>query len=190
MVERMPPGAAAPMPNRLWWLIVLRGLAALLFGLIAIFWPGISLEFLVILFGAYALVDGLITLFSAIRMPAGLPQRAFLMLTGCVGIAIGLISVLWPAVTVVLLVYFVAAWALVFGLIEIAGSLQMKRQLGPDWPVSKGGILLVIFGLLLISFPGAVAVAATWVIGIFALLLGAGLLTFAWRRRRRDRMVL
>lgn len=190
MVERMPPGAIAPMPNRLWWLIVLRGLAALLFGLIAIFWPGISLGLLVILFGAYALLDGALTLFGAARMQAGEPRRGFLVLTGCAGIVIGLISVLWPEATVILLLYFVAVWALVFGLIEIAGSLQMKRQFGPSWPVSKGGILLVAFGLLLILFPGAVAVAATWVIGLFALLLGIALLAFAWRQRERDRKII
>lgn len=190
MVERMPPGAAAPMPNRLWWLIVLRGLAALLFGLIAIFWPGISLDLLVVLFGAYALVDGSIALFGAARMPPGEPRRGFMLLTGCASVAIGMISILWPQVTVVALLYFVAAWALLFGAIEIVGSLRLKQQFGSDWPLSKGGILLVAFGLLLVLFPGAVAVAATWVIGIFALLVGIGLLGFAWRRRQRDRLVI
>src|SRR3546814_8929757 len=111
MLERMPPGSAAPMPSRLWWMIVLRGLAALLFGLVAIFWPGISLGALVILFGAYALADGLIAMFGSSRMTAGQPQRGFMALTGIAGILIGLISIFWPEVTVVLLLYFVAAWA-------------------------------------------------------------------------------
>lgn len=190
MLERMPPGSAAPMPSRLWWMIVLRGLAALLFGLVAIFWPGISLGALVILFGAYALADGLIAMFGSSRMTAGQPQRGFMALTGIAGILIGLISIFWPEVTVVLLLYFVAAWALLFGVIEIAGSLRLRKEFGPDWPLSKGGILLVVFGLLLVIFPGAVAVVATWVIGVFALLIGVALLTFAWRRRERDSKII
>lgn len=190
MLERMPPGSAAPMPNRLWWMIVLRGIAALLFGLIAIFWPGISLDALVILFGAYALTDGLIALTGSLRMAAGEPRRSFLALTGVMGILIGLVSVLWPQATVMLLLYVVAAWALLFGVIEIVGSLRLRKQVGSDWPLSKGGIILVAFGLLLLAFPNAVAVAATWVIGIFALLIGVALLGFAWRRRAQDSKII
>lgn len=190
MLERMPPGSAAPMPTRLWWMIVLRGIAALLFGLIAIFWPGISLDALVILFGAYALADGLIALLGSLRMAAGEPRRGFLSLTGIAGILIGLVSIFWPQATVLLLLYVVAAWALLFGIIEIIGSLRLKKQVGPDWPLSKGGIILVAFGLLLLAFPNAVAVAATWVIGIFALLIGVALLGFAWRRRTQDSKII
>jgi uncharacterized membrane protein HdeD (DUF308 family) len=190
MIERMPPGAGAPMPKHLWWLIVLRGSAALLFGLIAVFWPGISLDLLVTLFGIYALVDGMIALAGTFRMTPGEPRRTFMLLTGCVGILIGLISVLWPKATVVLLLYFVAIWALFFGLLEVAGSLRMKREFGPDWPLSKGGLLLIVFGLLLMIFPGAVAAVATWVIGFSALLLGIALLAFAWRQHKRDRTII
>lgn len=171
-------------------MIVLRGIAALLFGLVAIFWPGISLGALVILFGAYALADGLIALVASLRMARGEPSRSFVALTGITGILIGLISILWPQATIMLLLYMVAAWALLFGIIEIAGSLRLKRQVSPDWPLSKGGIILVAFALLLIAFPGAVAVAATWVIGIFALMIGVALLGFAWRRRARDSAII
>ncbi|WP_341895101.1 DUF308 domain-containing protein [Ferrovibrio terrae] len=190
MVERMPPGAAAPMPRRLWWMIVLRGLAALVFGLIAIFWPGISLAALVMLFGAYALMDGAITLGFALRHRSGEAGRSILMATGIAGLTIGLISVLWPQVTVTLLIYVLAAWLVLFGLIAIAHSLQMKKQVGTAWPLSRGGILLLVIGLLLLLFPNAVAVAATWVLGLLALLIGGGLLAFAWRRHQRDSMVL
>ncbi|MCW0233826.1 MAG: DUF308 domain-containing protein [Ferrovibrio sp.] len=189
MVERMPPGTAAPMPRRTWWLIVLRGLAALGFGLIAIFWPGISLAALVMLFGAYALLDGAITLGLALRLPAGDPGRGILTVTGIAGLLIGLVSVLWPQVTVTLLIYILAAWLVLFGLIAIAHSLQMKKQVGA-WPLSRGGILLLVLGLLLLLFPNAVAVAATWVLGALALLIGGGLLAFAWRRQQRDSMIL
>lgn len=190
MVERMPPGAAAPMPPRLWWMIVLRGLAALLFGLVAIFWPGISLNALVMLFGIYAMIDGAITLGVALRLPAGEPRRMLLLPVGIAGLGIGLISVFWPGATVIVLVYAVAAWSLIFGIIEIAGSLRLKKQFGPDWPLSKGGILLVIFALLLLFFPDAVAVAATWIIGVFALMIGIALLGFAWRQHKRDSTVI
>jgi len=190
MVEHMPPGTAAPMPGRLWWLIVMRGLAAVLFGLVAIFWPGISLGVLVIIFGAYALADGVITLIAALRLPAGDPRRGLLVMTGGTAIVIGLVSALWPGATIVFLLYLVAAWSLVFGIIEIAGSLRLKREIGPDWPLSKGGILLVIFALLLVLFPGAVAVVTTWVIGVIALLAGVALLGFAWRQHQRDRTII
>lgn len=190
MVERMPPGAAAPMSSQLWWLIVMRGIAALLFGLVAIFWPGISLGLLVMIFGAYALADGIISVISILRLPSGDPRRGLLFLTAGTAIVIGLISLLWPAATIVFLLYLVAAWALLFGIIEIFGSLRLKREIGPSWPISKGGILLVIFGLLLVLFPGAVAVVTTWVIGIIALLVGAGLLGFAWRQHKRDSRII
>ncbi|WP_341704224.1 DUF308 domain-containing protein [Ferrovibrio sp.] len=190
MVERMPPGRAAPMSSRLWWLIVMRGMAALLFGLVAVFWPGISLALLVVIFGAYALIDGAITLLYALRQPAGQARRGFLLLNGGSAVAIGLISVLWPDATIVLLLYLVAAWALIFGIIEIAGSLRLKREFGPDWPLSKGGILLVAFALLLLIFPGAVAVVTTWIIGVIALLVGIAVLAFAWRQHQRDRMII
>ncbi|WP_300300667.1 HdeD family acid-resistance protein [Ferrovibrio sp.] len=190
MVERMPPGSLAPMPRRLWWLIVLRGIAALLFGLIAIFWPGVSLALLVIIFGAYALVDGTITLMLALRRASTDPTRGLLMLTGIGSLLLGLVCVLWPEAAVTLLIYLLAAWIILFGIMAIAGSLRMRRQVGPDWPISKGGMLLVAVGILLLFFPNAVAVAATWVIGAAALLVGLGLLAFAWRRYQQDSLVL
>ncbi len=189
MVERMPPGLGAPMPRRTWWLVVLRGLAALAFGLIAIFWPGISLAALIMLFGAYALLDGAITLALALRLPQSDPGRGILMLTGLASLLVGLISVLWPQVTVTLLIYILAAWLVLFGLIAIAHSLQMKKQV-PGWPLSRGGLVLLVLGLLLLLFPNAVAVAATWVVGLVALLIGGGLLALAWRQHQRDRMVI
>jgi len=190
MVERMPPGAFAPMPRRLWWLIVLRGLAAFLFGLVAIFWPGVSLAVLVTIIGIYALIDGALTTGLALRLPPEQGRRSLLLVTGISGLAIGLVSVLWPQVTITLLIYLLAAWLVLFGLVAIFHSFALKREFGPDWPVSKGGILLVVIGLLLVLFPNAVAVAATWVIGILALLLGGGLLAFAWRRHQRDSAVI
>lgn len=190
IIERLPPGAGAPMPRRSWWLVVLRGLAALAFGLIAIFWPGISLAALVTLFGAYALLDGAVTLALSLRLPGNAPGRGFLTITGLASLLVGLVSVLWPQVTVTLLIYILAAWLVLFGLIAIANSLQMKKQVGPDWPFSRGGVALLVIGLLLLLFPNAVALAATWVLGILALLIGGGLLAFAWRRQQRDRMVL
>lgn len=189
IIERMSPGAAAPMPRRTWWLVVLRGTAAVLFGLVAIFWPGISLAALVTLFGAYALLDGAVTLLLALRLPALAPGRSLLVATGLAGLAVGLVSVLWPQATVTLLIYVLAAWLVLFGLIAISHSLQMRKQIA-DWPFSRGGIVLLAIGLLLALFPDAVALAATWVLGILALLIGGGLLAFAWRRQQRDRMVL
>ncbi len=188
IIERMAPGAAAPMARRSWWLVVLRGLAAICFGLVAIFWPGISLAALVMLFGIYALMDGAVTLALALRVPAGAPGRSILAATGIAGLLVGLVSVLWPEATVTLLIYVLAAWLVLFGLIAITHSLQMRKQIA-DWPLSRGGLLLLVIGLLLALFPDAVALAATWVLGILALLIGGGLLAFAWQRQQRDSMV-
>lgn len=189
IIERMAPGTGAPMPRRTWWLIVLRGMAAVAFGLVAIFWPGISLAALVTLFGIYALLDGAVTLALALRVPTGAPGRSILMATGIAGLVVGLVSVLWPQATVLLLIYALAGWLVLFGLIAIAHSLQMRKQIA-DWPLSRGGLLLLVIGLLLALFPDAVALAATWVLGILALLIGGGLLAFAWRRQQRDQMIL
>jgi uncharacterized membrane protein HdeD (DUF308 family) len=193
IVERMPPGAGAPMPRRTWWLVVLRGLAAVGFGLVAIFWPGISLAALVMLFGIYALMDGAVTLALALRVRSSAsgaaPGRSILAATGIAGLLVGLVSVLWPEATVTLLIYVLAGWLVLFGLIAITHSLQMRKQIA-DWPLSRGGLLLLVIGLLLALFPDAVALAATWVLGILALLIGGGLLAFAWQRQQRDSMVL
>lgn len=167
-----------------WWLLALRGVAAVLFGLLAVAWPGITLAVLVLLYGAFALADGVIALVAAIKGGSVAP-RWWLALVGGVGILVGLLTIFWPRLTALMLVYFIAAWAIVTGVVQIIGAVRLRKEIPHEWLLIAGGSLSVVFGVMLFAKPGAGAIALTFVIGIYALILGALLISFALRLRRR-----
>jgi uncharacterized membrane protein HdeD (DUF308 family) len=170
---------------RNWWAIALRGLVAILFGLLAIAWPGVTITVLVLFFGAYVLVDGLLAIVSAIRSArAGRRWGAF-VLEGIASAGIGIISLLWPAITALALVLLVATWAIVTGILEIVAAVQLRRELTNEWLLGLAGVVSILFGLLLAIMPGAGAVALVWLIGAYAVLFGILLLALALRLRGR-----
>lgn len=167
---------------RNWWLILVRGLAALAFGILCFVWPAISLLVLVLLYGAYAIVDGI----SAIVW--GSRSRWWSMVAvGVVSVLAGLIAFFWPGLTALALVYLIAAWALVRGAGEIAAAIHLRRHIQNEWMLVIGGILSIVFGLLLAFYPGAGALSVVWLIGAFAIVFGIFAVALALRLRSFSR---
>jgi uncharacterized membrane protein HdeD (DUF308 family) len=155
-----------------WWAIVLRGLCAVLFGLSAFAWPGITLAVLVTLYGAYALVEGAFAVAGALmgRRTGAFPWGV--LLAGLAGIAIGVITFMSPGVTAIALVYLIATWAVLRGVFEIIAAVQLRKEIDNEWLLGLAGLLSVVLGLFLFVAPGAGAVAVLWWIGAFALVFG------------------
>lgn len=167
-----------------WKWIALRGVAAVIFGLVAIAWPAIALAVLVLVWGAYAFVDGVFTLLAAARMrESGRPIWP-LVLVGLLGVIAGLVAFFWPALTALGLLMLIAAWALVTGVLQIIAAIRLRKALANEWWLGLSGALSVLFGVLMIANPGAGAVAVAWVIGAYAVFFGVMLVLLALRLRK------
>lgn len=168
---------------RNWWAIAIRGIAAILFGLCAFFIPGAALWALVILFGAYCLVDGLFAIVAAVRAAQAHERWAQLMLVGLLGLAAAAITWFYPGLTALGLLYVIAAWAIVTGVLELVAAFELRRHLpGELWWV-LAGLCSILFGLFLVWQPGAGALAVLWLIGAYAIAFGIFLLGLAFRLR-------
>jgi uncharacterized membrane protein HdeD (DUF308 family) len=166
-----------------WWVLALRGLVAILFGLAALFWPGLILAVLIVFFGAYALVDGILAIVAALRSSGGGMRRRLLLIEGVVGILFGLVALFWPNHTALALVYIIALWAILSGIARIVMALMLRREIENEWSIALSGVLSVILGIVLILLPGAGLLAYTWLIGLLALALGIAIIYYAFRVR-------
>lgn len=168
-----------------WWAFALRGLVAVVFGILAFVWPGATLALLVLLFGAFALVNGVLAIISAIR--AGGDYLWLLVAEGVVGILVGIAVFSWPELTALLLLYFIAAWAIITGVLEVISGYRLRHAVEHEWAWLLSGILSVLFGVLLIARPETGALAVVWLIGAFAVLFGISLFILAWHLREIER---
>jgi uncharacterized membrane protein HdeD (DUF308 family) len=180
------PHAALPAETGHWWALALRGVIAILFGLAALLRPDIALEALILLFGAYALVDGVFAIVGVFGGTRGGTPRWLLLLEGVVSILAGIIAFIFPGLTAIALLYLVAAWAVVTGLAEIATAIRLRQEIRGEWALILGGILSVLFGLLLAVLPGVGILSLIWLIGAYAVAFGVLLLVTAFRVRGRD----
>jgi uncharacterized membrane protein HdeD (DUF308 family) len=167
---------------RNWWVVALRGVAGVLFGIFTFFAPGISLAALVLLFGAYALVDGILAIVSAFRR-RGAGRWWVLLLEGLIGVAAAVVTFVWPAITALALLYVIAVWALLTGIVEIAAAIQLRRVITGEWLLALSGVLSLVLGALLIAFPRAGALAVVIWIGAYALVFGVLLIVLGVRLR-------
>ncbi|WP_141576916.1 HdeD family acid-resistance protein [Actinomadura sp. WMMA1423] len=168
--------------TRHWWVLALRGIFAIIFGIIAWVWPGITVWALVVVFAVYALVDGVFAVGQAIRGTSGAP-RGLLALVGFAGIALGVAALAWPGITAFVLLMLIAAWAVATGVLEIAVALALRKELRGEWTYALTGVVSVIFGILLFAWPVSGALAIVWLIGLLAILVGAAMLGAAFRMR-------
>jgi uncharacterized membrane protein HdeD (DUF308 family) len=167
--------------GRNWGWIVFRGLVALLFGVLAIAWPGITLAALVIVWGAYALADGLLALIAAWRVrDQGRPFWS-LLIVGLLGIAAGVVTFLWPAITALSLLMIIAVWAVAMGVFQIAAAIRLRKVIQGEWLLGLSGLASVIFGVVVIARPGAGALAVIWLIGSYAIFFGILLIALGLR---------
>jgi len=171
--------------GRNWGWIVVRGVAAVIFGVLALVLPGITLAALVLLWGAYALADGIIALIAAFRIrDRGKPFWA-LLVVGILGIAAGILTFIWPGMTAIVLLAFIAAWSLVMGIFQIIAAVRLRKSIENEWLLGLSGLLSVIFGVLMLINPGAGALAVIWVIGAYAILFGVLLIALGLKLRSR-----
>jgi uncharacterized membrane protein HdeD (DUF308 family) len=166
-----------------WWVILLRGIFAILFGLAAFIWPGPTVAALILLFGAYALVDGIFAVIAGIQQYGERNRWWAVVLEGVAGIALGVLTFLWPGVTGLVLLYFIAAWALTTGIFEIAAAIRLRKEIEGEWMLILAGAASVLFGLLLILQPGSGALAVIWLIGAYAIVFGILYIILAFRLR-------
>lgn len=170
--------------GRTWWLVLLRGLAAIVFGFLAWTWPGATLITLVLFWGAYALVDGVAALVSGWQAKdSGKPMWP-VVLVGVIGIAAGIFTFVQPEVTAVALLILIAAWAIVQGVFEIVAAIRLRKEIKNEWLLILSGVLSVLFGLFMIASPGAGAMAVLWLIGVFAIAYGALLVFLAFKLKK------
>lgn len=177
MVERIARG---------WWVLAIRGGLAVLFGILALFLPGAALTALVTLFGVYALADGVVALLTAARFTHTDERWSLLVIEGIVGVVAGIISLVHPAATALALVYLVAAWAILTGILEIAAAIRLRRVIAGEWALGALGIVSVLLGIGILAAPGGGLVILVWMIGAYAFVFGLGLLSLAWRLRRMN----
>ncbi len=164
-----------------WWVFLIRGIAAVIFGIAAFIWPGLTLAVLIMLFAVYVLVDGIFGLVYAIRNRARLNHLWVWVVEAILGIAVGLLTFFMPGVTALVLLMFIAAWAIVGGILRIAAAVELRKQITGEWLLIAGGALSVLFGILLIVMPGAGIISVVWLIGLYSVLFGVLLVGLAMR---------
>jgi uncharacterized membrane protein HdeD (DUF308 family) len=169
---------------RMWWLFALRGVAAVLFGILALAWPDVTIGVLVVLFGIYALADGIGSLIAAWRHRGPSQHRAHHLLEGVLGLVIGVISLVWPDITALALLLLIAIWAITTGIVEISAAIRLRRVIDNEWWLALSGVVSILAGIVLLVQPGAGALAIAIVIGIYAILFGLVLIGLGLRLRR------
>ncbi len=166
---------------RAWYWIVLRGLFAVLFGIFAFIWPGITLAALVLVWGVYAIADGVMALIAAYTMHEEGKPMASLIVVGILGIAAGIVTFLWPGMTALVLLLFIASWAVLMGIFEIAAAIRLRKHIENEWLLGLSGLVSILFGVLMFLQPGAGALAVIWLIGSFAIFFGILLIALGFR---------
>ena len=177
-----------PVLSRNWWALALRGLAAIVFGILAFTWPGITLWALILLFGAYMLVDGVFAIVAAVRAAGNEARWWLLLVEGILGVLAGIVAFVWPGLTALALLYFVAAWVIVTGIFEIVGAIRLRREIEGEWALILSGALSVLFGVLLAVIPAPAGILSLlWLIGAYAVAFGLLLIILAFRVRNQPR---
>src|SRR5262245_47463639 len=170
--------------GRVWWLVLLRGIAAIIFGALAWAWPGVTLITLVLFWGAYALVDGVAALWGGWQTKDGGKVMWQVVLIGVLGIAAGIFTFVAPGLTAFVLLIIIAVWAIMNGVFQIAAAIRLRKEIANEWLMILSGVLSIAFGVLMILFPGAGAMAVLWLIGAFAVAYGVLLVFFAFKLKK------
>jgi len=171
-----------------WWVPVVRGVAAIRFGVLALAAPSIGLFALVIMWGAYAIADGVLSLVLAARAARGGGRFGWYVFEGIVGIGAGVLTFVYPGITALALLFVIASWAILTGIIEIAAAVELRKVVRGEWMLALAGVLSIVFGGLLVAAPGAGALTVVWLIAMYAIVFG-GLLCGLGARLHRMRRI-
>ncbi len=173
---------------RWWWTFVVRGLLAIAFGVLAFFAPGLGIAVLVGLFAAWALIDGVTSLVTGIGGRNRDKSWWLEILEGVVSIIAGIIALVFPVLAAEVLVIIIAAWAIVTGIFEIIAAIRLREQIRGEFWLGLAGLASILFGVILLVFPGVGALSLVWLIGSFALVFGVFLVILGWRLRGINEM--
>ena len=163
--------------------LLLRGIVGIAAGLLAMLWPGVTLLFLVMLFGVYAFVDGVTNVSMGFRETADRGRSSIMVIQGIIGMLAGVLAWVWPGITTLALVLWIAAWAIITGILEVAVAIRFRRELQREWILVLSGTLAIGFGVLLAAFPAIGAVSLAWALGAYAVVSGIILVAVAMRLR-------
>src|SRR5213082_3641712 len=169
--------------KRHWWVPVIRGIAAIVFGIVAFVYPGLTIATLVLFFGAWVLIDGIFRIVGAIGHRASDSDWGWQLVIGILGIVVGLLTFHAPGVTALALVIYIAAWALMIGVTEIALAIKMRREIKGEWLLILMGLASIVFAALLLWNPVAGAAALIWIIAWYAVIIGVLAIIFGFRLR-------
>lgn len=176
--------AVLPPLARNWWVFLVRGLIAIAFGLVGLFYPGATLVAFVLFYGIFALIDGVFAVVSAVLGKERAGPRWWLALVGVLGIVAGIVTYFWPGITALALMTVIGVWALIYGIFEIVGAIRLRKEIDNEWLLLSHGILAVLFGIMALVRPGAGALALIWLIGSFALASGVVLVILAFKLKK------
>lgn len=166
-----------------WWLVVLRGVLAILFGILAFVWPGITGLTLILMFGVYAIVDGIVAIVTGLSRTRESSRWWVFLVEGLLGIAAGVIAFIRPDVTSLVLIYIIASWAVFTGILEIVAAIRLRNEISKEWMLGLGGLVSIALGVLLFLRPAAGGLAIIWTIGAYALVFGILLVILGFRLR-------
>jgi uncharacterized membrane protein HdeD (DUF308 family) len=187
-LDPTPPLARFPLLRALadnWWLLLLRGIVAIVFGILAFVWPGLTLLTLTFLWGSFAIVDGVLALWATISgRRSEIGPRWWLALVGVAGVFAGMLAFAWPGITAQILLLFIAVWSIIIGVMQIAGAFQLRKEIEGEWLLGLSGLLAIAFGAILIVQPAVGALALVWVIACYAILAGCDYIALAFQLRK------
>jgi len=169
--------------TRNWWLVALRGTLAVIFGVVAFAWPGITFEALVLLFGAYMFVDGILVFTFGLMAAGDGGQWWPLVLSGILGIGLGVLTFARPEAIGTALVYVVGFWAIVTGLLEIVAAIRLRDVISGEWMMGLSGALSALFGVLVVAQPNSGAIALVYLFGLYAIFAGITQIALGFRLR-------
>lgn len=169
--------------SRNWWVFLIRGIASILFGLMTLFLPGLTLVVLLAFFAAYAIINGAAAVFSAFASRNTDNRWWWQLIEGAVSILAGVLVLLWPDIAAVTLLLVIGIWAVLTGILQIVTAIRLRREINNEWLLGLSGVVSILFGAYLIFFPGAGALALAWLIGLYAIMFGVFFVALAFRLR-------
>lgn len=164
-----------------WWIPLIRGIAAILFGIIALAMPGLTAYALMIAFGAYAVVDGVMAIYLGFKRKSTDEAWWAWVIDGILSILIGLMALFWTEATAVVFIIWIAAWAFVAGIMRIVAAIRLRKEIEGEWALILSGVLMIIWGILLVYTPAAGIISIAWLLGLFSVLVGIAMIMLAFR---------